>query len=81
MQKKNLVSNCCVPNLESYEVDRKSSIDLDRVCISPLNIIKPARRIHSIHCMAPTYFNSLPNISEMQTVREHSFIVRKAHGA
>ena len=81
MQKKSWFSDCSVPNLESCEVNGKSFIDLDGVCISPLNIIKPARRIHSIHHMAPTSFNSLPNIYEMQTVREHSFIVRKAHGA
>lgn len=65
MQRKCWVSDCSVPSLDSYEVNGKSSIDLDRVCISPLNIIKPARRIHSIRHMAPTYFNSLPNISEM----------------
>lgn len=80
-QKKSLVSYYSVPNLESWEVNGKSSIDFDRCWISPLNGIKPARRIRSIHHMAPTYFNSLPNISEMQTVREHSFIVRKVHGA
>lgn len=49
MQKKSWFSDCSVPNLESCEVDGKSSIDIVGVCISPLNIIKPARRIHSIH--------------------------------
>lgn len=81
MQKESWVFDCSVSNSESCEVGGKSSINLDRVCISPLNIIKPARRIHCIHHMAPAYFNSLPNFSEMQTVREHFFIVRKAHGA
>lgn len=80
MQKKSWISDCSVPHLESREVNGKS-IGFDGVYISPLDIINPARRIHSIHSMAPAYFNSLPNISEMQTVREHFFIVRKAHGA
>ncbi|PKU44266.1 hypothetical protein llap_5426 [Limosa lapponica baueri] len=31
MQRKSWVSDCSVPNLESYEVDGKSSIDLDRI--------------------------------------------------
>jgi len=81
MQRKCWVSDCSVPTLEFYKVNGKSSVDLDGVCISSLNIIKAARWIHSIRHMALTYFNSLPNISEMQTAREHSFIVRKAHGA
>lgn len=80
MQKNSWVSDCSVPNL-SCEGNGKSSIGLGGVYISPLDIINPARRTHSTHSMAPTYFNSLPNISEMQTVREHFFIVRKAHGA
>lgn len=74
------VSDCCTSNL-SCEGNGKSSIGLSRVYISPLDIVNPARRIHSIHSTAPTYFNSLPNISKMQTVKEHFFIVRKAHGA
>lgn len=80
MQKNSWVSDYCVHNL-SCEGNGKSSAGLGRVYISPLDIINPSRRIHSIHPMAPTCFNSLPNISEMQTVREHFFIVRKAHGA
>lgn len=53
MQKHSWVSDCSMPNL-SCEGNGKSSIGLGEVYISPLDIINPARRIHSIHSMAPT---------------------------